>query len=229
MTSENYYKRFKVVIGTPLWRLYLRWVYQKGIDDLEKLNLQPNFSKKDFTCLLCGVGNETTADEFIKFILKKNNNPRIIIIDIGKYQIEAVKKLVNDKYKTLRITIKQIDVLKLTTFIKEKSIDWIETDGFLEYFDKQSLNQLIDIWEKTLRLTGFITFRDCFNNNPIDRFIDKVRIQVAKKWLSVITYSHSKTEMADLYKLKGFRFITKPTIIPTFLRYTAVRNNPYKL
>ncbi|MFA6570048.1 MAG: hypothetical protein WCT77_02300, partial [Bacteroidota bacterium] len=59
--NMSYYKNFRIIIGTPLWRLYLRWRYKKSIEDFYKLGFQPNFSNKSFTTLLCGVGNETTA------------------------------------------------------------------------------------------------------------------------------------------------------------------------
>lgn len=126
----SYYRKFRIVIGAPPWRIYLRWAYKKCIEDLNKLNFKPNFNKKDFTCLLCGVGNETTADEFIKFVIKRNSKSKIIIIDIGEEQIKAVERLVKNNYQNLNIKIKKIDALKLDTLLGKYSLDWIETDGF---------------------------------------------------------------------------------------------------
>lgn len=76
-TDALYYHRFKIVIGTPIWRAYLRWAYKTCIDDLRKLHFYPDFNRQDFTALLCGVGNETTADEFINFVIARNEKAKL--------------------------------------------------------------------------------------------------------------------------------------------------------
>lgn len=108
----SYYRNFNIILGNPLWRRYLRWAYKTCISDLEKLHCEPDFSKKDFTVLLCGVGNENTADEFIKFVTARNQKAKIIIIDIADEQINAVKELVKTKYSSLNIIVKQICTYK---------------------------------------------------------------------------------------------------------------------
>ncbi len=221
--KKSYYKRFRIILANPLSRIYHRWTYRKAIEDLNKLKFKLNFSKKSFTCLLCGVGNENTADEFIKFVISKNKNPKIIIIDKGDEQINAVIKLANSKYPDLQISIKQIDALKLTSFIKRNSVDWIETDGFLEYFNKKAIGLLLIQWQKILSEKGFITFRDTFNQNGFDWLIDYLRIRIAMIWLGVTVYSHSKKSFEGLIKKTGFNYITNPTIIATFLRYTLTK------
>ncbi len=219
----SYYKNFKIVIGTPLWRLYLRWAYKKCIADFNKLNFFPNFTAPDFTCLLCGVGNETTADEFIKFIIQRNKKARIIIIDLGKEQIHAVKNLIEKKYSSLDITVKQINALELNSFIKKASIDWIETDGFLEFFDKNSLQKLLIIWHRLLKQKGFITLREPSSQGNIGNIIDLLRMWIGKVWLGVKLYLHNKKGLTALFKKSGFIFHNDPTFIPTFNRYSLVK------
>ena len=97
----SYYKNFGLVLGNPLWRVYLRWRYKKSINDFNKLNITPNFAKQHFSCLLCGVGSEVTAEEFINFVLKRNPNPNIWMIDLGQEQIDAIKKMVVKKFATI--------------------------------------------------------------------------------------------------------------------------------
>lgn len=126
--------------------------------------------------MLCGVGNEATADEFIKFVLSKNRNPKIIIIDIANEQIKAVERLKKAKYKRLNIKIKRINALNLGSYIRTSSLDWIETDGFFEYFDSKSLEKLLLLWRKLLVKNGFVTARTFSSKSMIDRFIDKLRI-----------------------------------------------------
>lgn len=219
----SYYKNFKIVIGTPLWRLYLRWAYKKCIADFNKLNFFPDFTAPNFTCLLCGVGNETTADEFIKFTTKKNKKAKIIIIDLGKEQIQAINNLIRKKYSNLNIIVKQINALELGTYFKKDSINWIETDGFLEFFDKNSLQKLLIIWHKLLKQKGFITLREPSSQGNIGRIIDLLRMWIGKIWLGVKLYLHNKKELAALFKQSGFMFHNDPTFIPTFNRYSLIK------
>jgi len=216
----SYYRKFRIVIGTPLWRLYLRWAYKKCVCDVKKLDFYPDFIKKDFTCLLCGVGNETTADEFIKFVTERNPSPKIIIIDIGDEQIAAVKKLIAKKYLNLNIKVKKINALRLKTFIKKNTIDWIETDGFFEYFDDKSLKKLLLIWKELLTKDGFITTRACSSHGLIDQIIDKSRIWLGKVWIGVTLYPHDRKKLRNLLKETGFKYFKGLTGLPTFKRYS---------
>ncbi len=220
----NYYHRFKIIIGTPLWRQYLRWAYRTCIKDFKRLNFTPNFKKDQFTCLLCGCGNETTADEFIKFVTKRNPRAKIIIIDLADEQVNAIRKLVNDSYCSLDIRIKQINALKLDAFIKNHSLDWIETDGFLEYFDKKALGKLLRLWNKLLKTDGFITLREPAGEGGLGRLLDRLKIWVGKIWLGVTVYSHSKLELEELLEKCGFRYVWGRTIIPTFLRFSLIKH-----
>lgn len=224
-TDTIYYHRFKIIIGSPVWRFYLRWAYRKCIDDLSKLDFRADFNRQGFTALLCGVGNETTADEFIKFVIRRNKNGKIIIIDIGAEQIKAVTKLVQNKYSSLDITIKQMDALELPSFLPNKSIDWIETDGFLEYFDKSDLHKLLNIWRISLKGNGFITIREFASDGGIGELIDYFRILIAKKWMGITLYKHTKIELEKTLNEHKFSFISGSTALPTFKRYSIIKTH----
>lgn len=220
----SYYKNFRIVIGTPLWRFYLRWAYQKCLNDFQYLEFKPDFSAKNFTCLLCGVGNETTADEFIKFVIHKNSHSKIYIIDLGVEQINAVKNLVKTKYPKLNILVKQLNALNLQDFIKVNSLDWIETDGFLEYFDHQSLGKLISVWQTILKPNGFITLRDFSSNNSfLDRSLDSFRLWVTKVWLGGNLFVHTTKELDQVFHQNKFSYFSGPTPCPTFKRFSLVK------
>lgn len=219
----SYYKGFGVVLGNPLWRLYLRWVYKKSLDDFDKLNFVPNFAKQNFTCLLCGVGNEATAEEFIKFVLKKNQQPTIWIIDLEKEQINAVKKMVIKKFPKLNIKIKQIDALKLNKIIKPHCVDWIETDGLFEFFDNISIRKLLNIWENLLTKDGFVTTTATSSRWKLQEYFDHFKIWLGRVWLGVIVYSHTRKEMHQNFKVSGFKFTEGPTMMPYFKRYSLIK------
>lgn len=218
----SYYRNFRIVIGNPLWRLYLRWRYQKSIDDFNKLGFRPNFSKKTFACLLCGVGNEVTAEEFIRFVLKNNFNAKFWIIDLGKEQIDAVKKMVNQKFPGINIRIKQINAFDLNLLIKKHSIDWIETDGLFEFLTNDQIVVLLKIWRELLTKEGFATTSATSFRWKLQSCFDQVKIWLGKKWLGVYVYSHSRSEMRNNFIKSGFQYVEGPTFIHYFKRYSLV-------
>lgn len=218
----SYYKNFGLILGNPLWRVYLRWRYKKSIEDFSKLNFSPNFKKKDFACLLCGVGNEVTAEEFIKFVIKRNSDPNIWMIDLGKEQIDAVKQMVIRKFPNLNIKVKQIDALKLEGLIKGNTIDWIETDGLFEFFDNATIRKLLSIWKRLLTKEGFITTTATSSRWALQEYFDKVKIWAGKVWLGVTVYSHTRTQMRQNFKEVGLKFVEGPTVVPYFKRYSLI-------
>lgn len=218
----SYYENFRIVIGTPLWRVYLRWVYAESIEDFKKLKFNPDFNKEDFSCLLCGVGNEVTADEFIKFTLQKNKEAKIWIIDLGDEQTEAVRKLVEQKYQAANMNIKKINALDLGKLIKEYSIDWIETDGLFEFFDNESLGKLLQVWNKLLTKNGFITTRACSTKGLIDKFMDNIKVWGGRVWLNVTTYSHTRKTLHKLFTKNRFKFVEGSTPLSIYKRYSLI-------
>jgi hypothetical protein len=218
----SYYKNFNIVLGTPLWRLYLKWRYSQSIADFSKLHYIPFFDKKDFSCLLCGVGNEVTAEEFIKFVLKRNQQPYIWIIDLGKEQIYAVQKMISQKFPNYDIKTKQIDALKLEKLIIPHSIDWIETDGLFEFFDNASIKQLLNVWRKLLKKDGFITTTATSSRWILQEYFDHIKIWAGKIWLGVKVYPHTRIQMRQNFADSGFKFVEGPTMIPYFKRYSAI-------
>lgn len=210
-------------MNNPIAGMYLRWAYGAGIKDLKKLDFQPDFKKENFACLLCGVGNERTADEFIKFIVKKNSKPKIWIIDIAEEHLLAVKSLVAEKYPKLDICVKKINALDLQTIIRDRSIDWIETDAFIEFFDNDSLAKLLSVWHALLKPDGFITTRDYICTGAWDIIIDPLRNLIMKGWLGVNIYKHSRQDFYIIFKKIGLTAIEGPTFIPTYKRFSLLK------
>jgi len=204
------------------FRPYLRWAYKRGIKDVEMLSVKPNFTKNTFSCLLCGVAGEVTAEEFIKFVFSKNPKAQITIIDMGTEQIAAVKKIVDEKYKNYAIKIKQMNALDLTKKFKPNSFDWIETDGFIEYFDKKSLEELLHQWKLLLKKDGFITTRDFASIPPFGFLVDGIRYWFIKKYLTLSGYIHTKKDLQTLFTENDFRFVHGLTPIPTYRRFALV-------
>ena len=180
--------------------------------------------RKNTTCLLCGVSGEITANEFIKFVLKNNYDCRIIIIDLGQEQIESVKRLVKEKYPGANIFVKQANALKLE-FIKDKSIDWIDTDGFFSFFNDRQLQMLFAEWKRILKNDGFITFRELISGGLFFTLANKLRAYVAKLYMGIVLNLHNTEELEQNIKQVGFKSSHSISPIPLLKRYCLININ----
>jgi len=219
----SYYSRWGLVIGTPLFQNFLKRSYALGVSDLDKLHKKVNFSDPNFTCMLCGVGNAATANSFIQFVLKKNPKAHIFIIDLGEKQVTEVKKLVQHNFSKSNITIRQVNAIDLLSWLKSSSLNWIETDGFLEYFSPSQLPRLIHIWHTLLKPEGFVTIRETASQNKIGSIIDILRIWLGKFWLRVQFYKFTLKDLERIFDTEGFKYVSYPTGIPTYRRFTLIK------
>ncbi len=219
----QFYPFFKLLTNHWLWRRYLRWAYQQCLADLAQLGFTPNFRRAGFTCLLCGVANEITASEYLNFVRRHNPRARIIIIDLGGEQIVAVKKLVAERFSDLDIVIKQLDALDLASFITARSLDWIETDGFLEYFDQRSLEKLLRIWSELLKPDGWVTTREWGSHSLVGSVFDRFRIWLVHTTVGVKLYIHTFTSLTRTFEQVGFRWVSGRAPLPTFRRFSLVK------
>ena len=144
---------------------------------------------------------------------------------MGEKQVTAVKKLVKERLAKFDVNIRRVNALELNKLLPEASLDWIETDGFLEYFDRQSLKRLLTIWHGLLNADGFITTRDFVSSSRITITTDAFRIWLAKRWLGVSLFRHTKKELVSLFKSSGFNFVVGPTPLPTYKRFTLVKRS----
>lgn len=215
---KDFYKKFKLITSFPLWPLYLRWVYRKAVQDSSDLGIISIIKRKRPTILLCGVSGEITANEFIKFVLKNNSDCKIIIIDLGQEQIEGVKRLAKEKFPSANIDIKQANALNLG-FIKDKSMDWIDTDGFFSFFNDEQLLKLFEEWKRILRNDGCITFRELISHGFISIIANKLRAYIAKAYMGIELHLHSKEKLEYCIKRVGFKSRHGISPIPLLDRY----------
>lgn len=221
----SYYKNFGWVLRNPIFRTYSRWAYRKGAEDLKKLDRVPYFEREVFSCLLCGVGNESTPFEFISFVRQRNVAAVIWIIDLGEEQIRGVRRMVSEKFSNDQfIKTLKINTLELLSVIQKVSIDWIETDGFLPYFDSDSLQKLIQVWSGLLRTDGFVTTRMFSTYGFLGGLAERFMVWTGKVWLSVTVYGYSREELSKVFNDSGFKFVEGVTPLPTFKRFILVKS-----
>jgi len=201
---KNFYRKFQTISKFPLWPNYLRWVYKKTIDDPVSLGIKPISKRKEFSCLLCGVSGEITAEEYIKFVLKINSEAKIMIIDIGEDQTGSVQKLVKEKFPKANIIVKRANALDLS-FIKDKSLDWIDTDGFFSFFDEKQLMDLFSEWKRMLKNDGYITFRELVSSGFVSKTINILRAKSSQVYMGIKLNLHSLNELTKKFNTLGFK------------------------
>lgn len=202
----SYYHRFGFVLKNPIFHWYIRNAYRQGVASLKNLVFTPNFGKEGFTALLCGVGNEGTADEFIKFNLEKNPTAKIRIIDLGQEQVEAVQRLVKEHYSNLDIEVKQLNASDLETYLPPESLDWIETDFLFLFFDNPSLKNLISIWSHLLRPDGFITTRTFTPENRFESSLIQYALDLGEIWLGAKFHLQNQKELETMFSQNNLAF-----------------------
>ena len=220
---KDFYKKFKIISTFPLWPNYLKWVYKKTITDSIELGVIPLNKRKNFICLLSGVSGEITANEFIKFVLSNNPESRIIIIDLGGEQVQNVKKLVKEKFFDKNIDVKQANALNLS-FIKNKSVDWIDTDGFFSFFDEKELLSLFKEWKRIIRNDGYITFRELTSHNVISTLANKTRNIISEIYMGIELHLHSLSELEENFEKLHFQYRRGVSPIPLLDRYCLINS-----
>lgn len=218
---KDFYRKFEIISKLPFWPSYLRWVYGKSIQDASSSGVPTIRDREEMACLLCGVSGEITANEFIKFSLKNNSGCKIIIIDLGQEQIESVKKLVKEKFPGADIHIKQANALNLG-FIKDKSIDWIDTDGFFSFFDEEQLQKLFREWQRILKNDGYITFRELISGRLISVVASELRARITKMYMGIELQLHNTEELDRCINQAGFKSKRGISPIPLLDRYCLI-------
>jgi len=218
LDMKDFYKKFQIVSKFPLWPSYLRQVYKKAIVDALALGIGSLQNRASFTCLLCGVSGEITANEFIKFALKLHPKCKIMVIDLGEPQVNSVKQLVAEKFSEADIEIRRANALNLD-FIQNNSIDWIDTDGFFSFFDKDQLVALFKEWKRILRKDGFITFRELTSDNVLSISANKFRDRVSRVYINTKLHLHTFEELKKDFATLQFKYARHHSPIPFLERY----------
>ncbi len=218
----SYYKNYWVFMNNPIAGSYLRWAYRTGLRNLSYIDYYPNFKKENFSCLLCGVGNERTAREYINFVLNRNFRANIYIIDINEDHLLSIRKLAQKEFPSSKITILRINALDLVDIIDENSIDWIETDCFFEFFDNESMKKLLTVWHKILKSDGFITTRDYISDDKNSFLINHIRKIIMEKWLNVKIFNHTRYDY-ELLLNNYFKSAICSTRVPTYKTFSMIK------
>ncbi|MCA9372216.1 class I SAM-dependent methyltransferase [Candidatus Woesebacteria bacterium] len=172
--------------------------------------------------MLCGTSGERTSSIFVDFVLSKNNQAKIIILDISEMQLTESKKLLTKLFPKADIEYIKADAKK-TSLISE-SIDFIETDGFFEYFNSKDLLLLMKEWRRLLRKDGFATTRAFASSSFFGKMVDIIRVFICKHYLDVIIHVHHMNAIEDIINKARFKFVQGGgSFCPTFKRFSLLK------
>lgn len=212
-------------MSNPLLGRYLQHSYSSAFSDLQYLNRLPNFSKKDFSCWLCGVAGASTAEKFLDFIFNKNPLSDVTILDLGEDQIKEIRKLIEKKYSDKKIRLIRANALDANKYFRQRSVDWIDTDNIMMFFDNKSLKKLLVIWRNILKDNGWISFRESARKGKFGVFFDWVLIRCGKYIFDAKLVGRSVQELRKMIGDSGFRFHEGNSLLPTVKRFCLVKND----
>lgn len=221
--QNKYYQRFRLFTSGPLWRWYLSHSHKKSLDDLASLKVQPSFRKTAFTAMLCGTSGYNTSVNFIRFIHRNNPQARLIVADRNEYPLNETRSRAQRDFPSMDISYIQCDALKLP--LEDASVDYIETDAFLQFFSSGQLPDLLREWARVLKPDGYISTRCFASRTRTGRFYDKLRIRLGN-YLNVRFYVHTFDYLASEMNKAGFVFSASPFVLPTLKRFTLVKKKP---
>ena len=222
--ASRYYRVFKLIDHNPLWKRYLISSYRKGVAELAELAVVPDFDRKGFTSLLCGTAGAATSRAFVRYVLSRNRAAPIVVLDRSEIPLEESKRVLDKEFPEAAIAYLRCDARKMP--LKRGSVDYVETDAFLEYFPPQELDLLLAEWSRVLRKDGFITTRAFASDSFFGTIVDNVRLLIAKHVFGVQVYRHTKEVLGTALRRAGFRFVIGGnTFLPTFKRFSIVKQS----
>lgn len=216
--------RFQYVTDNSIWSSYLRWAYQKCVDDFADWGHPVNFTEKGFTALLCGTAGAATTREFVTFILNKNKEAKIIILDIGTLQIQHSKAMVEAEFPNADITCLQADARIMP--LADHSIDLIETDGVFEFMNGSDVQTVLHHWHRILKDSGKCMFRDFAPRSPLTAGPNLIKKTIARTFFNLELFNHSWSDFQKMFDAARFQHRSGGTaFLPSFRRFTLIKNS----
>ena len=217
-----YYKRFRIFTHSVIWKIYISNSLTNSLYDLDALGRSSIFEKPGFTAMQCGTSGFKTSKCFFDFLLKRNSDCRIIVLDKSNYPLNEIKRNVHRKYSGIKFSFIQCDALSIP--IADASVDYIETDSFFQFFSLTALNQMLSEWHRVLKPDGFITTRCFCRNNQFGKIFDFFRKQLGK-YLNVQFIIHDYPSIIASLNLAGFNFKSNCYALPTLRRFTLIKQS----
>lgn len=226
MISSNFYKLYRMFLSSnPLFPRYIRWIYKKTLDDLQKANMPLPVTQKHFTALLCGTCGEITSEIFVKHILSIHPNAHIIILDYGKDQVVASEKQIQKRFPNAHVSYIIADARH--SGIPSSSVDFIDTDFMFEYLDALGIDELFQEWRRILKPDGLAAFRAFGTGSWLSRWTYRLILQsFCTLLLQSDIHAHSLSSLEQILERNGFAYrIAGRVFLPFGYRFVTQMQN----
>lgn len=221
MVSEDFYKRYQRYLSwSPLFSMYIKWVYKKTHKDIINNGLKPAYNN----VLLCGTCGEKTSSLFVKHILSYNPNANITILDYGEAQIKHSMKYIEEHLPDVNVSYIVADAKQ--SGLPSNTFDYIDTDYMFEYFSHQGLDVLLKEWRRLLTSDGIASFRAFAITGGISKLFYWLIVDCYCQFLlKSKTYSYTLKNITEFLRVNNYWYIIAgKALFPFGYRFVTTKN-----
>lgn len=170
-----------------------------------------------------GSAMAETARTFINFVHQINPQASIFITDISSTPLQ------DSINSGIRNGVNKVHFLQADTFslpIKPNSLDLIETDGLLQFFDDPIKADIIDEWFRTLKPGAIVTTRDwMLPPDAPESLVDEAvqRQREMQQFFGVSPVLTTRRNVEQLFRNAGFEIYVEQSITEKNLHYIIAR------
>lgn len=213
--SGKYHQSFGKFAERPHQRRYLENAYRRSLELVKEAGWDNPITKPNAEVLLCGTGSSETSSTFVRIIKGLNPDAAIHILDREQFPLDKSRERLTSELggQMDGIEFHQEDALH-TSFDSE--ISAIETDLFLQFFDPEAKQALINEWARILRPGGVVMTRDFVKSTggPVEKRIANFHERFVAKKLHVPAYSTTKEDLSATFNKAGLEVRIIPVKIP---------------
>ena len=216
---SDLHRRLERWSGFRLHRWYLAAAYRAGYEQLRRMGADP-LARAGARVLLCGTGSAETSLAFARFVRERNPSASLVVLDLSARPLVASRALVPGA-GWLRADARALP-------IAGESIDLIETDFFLQYFEPEAKRVIAAEWSRVLAPGGAIMSRDYVldGSASVERLLDRGRRALFRRTLGIDTFSVRRLELAEIFGAAGLTLALKsPRGVPLVKMLAAVSSD----
>jgi ubiquinone/menaquinone biosynthesis C-methylase UbiE len=193
---RTFHARLQRFARSPLHRRYLAVAYTHSLEDARACGADPLAGTRP-RVLLCGTGSAQTTAAFLGHLARARGAVEPLVLDLSHEPLRAAMA------SGARASFARADARDLP--LEDGSVDLIESDFFLQYFDTEGKRRIVREWARVLSARGVITTRDYVARagSGVDAFLDRVRVQTLRFFLARAFHTTSESEISSTFRDHG--------------------------
>jgi SAM-dependent methyltransferase len=206
---------------SPLHRRYLTAAYAHSLAQARTLGDDPLAGRRT-RVLLCGTGSAETTAAFLGHLASARGAVEAFVLDLAAEPLRA------SMASGAAAFFARADARDLP--LEDRSVDLIESDFFLQYFDAQGKRRIVAEWARVLSPGGVITTRDYVPRAGcgVDAFLDRARVRTLRFFLGRTFHTTSEADIVSTFRDHGLevslsRFRVAGWALPLVRSVTARR------